>query len=76
MDRVRILSFSPGGATAVISYVTSTPMDMHRVQEKENVTNPWNDTVGVVFASTGPNTFTATFPAPGGGQKFYRVVTP
>lgn len=76
MDRVRILSLNPGGPSAVISYVTATPAASHRVQEKTNIDDAWADTAGVVIANTGPDTYSATFPSAGGGQKFYRVVSP
>ena len=64
MDRVRIVGFDPGGASAVITYTTATPAANHQVEGTMDITGPWTDITDAVIAAVGPNTFTATFPAP------------
>jgi hypothetical protein len=74
MNQIHILSLEITGGNVVLTFVTANVSGMHRIEERTDfASGVWSEVMGVNFSAPSGNTITATFPAPMGGQRFYRV---
>ena len=74
MNRIHVLSLQITGGNVVLTFNTANAAGMHRIEERNDFTvSGWSEVMGVNFGAPSANTVTATFPAPMGEQRFYRV---